>query len=108
MSSGIMDLRGICFLNPPGLKEIHTGCQGPARPHLREQSRVPLDLPPPSAPSAGYYQYSTSGPIIYLDGPTLVMMAIALLFTGLAVRQTRALASMARELKSLKDKLSDA
>ena len=35
-------------------------------------------------------------------------LGIALLFTGLAVRQTRALASMARELKSLKDKLSDA
>lgn len=98
-----MDLRGICFLNPPGLKEIHTGCQGPARPHLREQSRVPLELPPP--PSAGYYQYS-SGPIIYLDGPTLFMMGIALVFTGLAVRQTRALASMARELESLKKNMT--
>lgn len=85
-----MDLRGICFLNPPGQLDVAAGCRM-ALPTTHEESRVPITPPslPSRTPSRMYRRRPRPchrrGP----DGTTLLLVGLGALFAALALRRQK-------------------
>lgn len=98
-----MDLRGICYLNPPGLQAIAPTACRVAMPSTREQ-QAPITAGDPRVevdPSRFYRMYASYAPPPptrpgLADATTFVLLGMGVLFTGLAMRQTRALAALTR------------
>ena len=83
-----MDLRGICFLNPPGQLDVAAGCRM-ALPTTHEESRVPIT--PSRTPSRMYRRRPRRRPCVRRgpDGTTLLLVGLGALFAALALRRQK-------------------